>query len=112
MSNFQFQTVSNIISGLGSIIELENLLNDFSPQRVLLVTDPGIIQQQLHLPILEIFESQRQDYAIYSSVQADPVAHIVLDALQFAQQQKADLILGFGGGSSLDVAKVLAVLAH
>ena len=112
MSNFQFQTVSNIISGLGSILELKNLLNDFSPQRVLLVTDPGIIQQQLHLPILEIFESQRQDYAIYSSVQADPAAHIVLDALQFAQQQKADLILGFGGGSSLDVAKVLAVLAH
>ena len=72
MSNFQFQTVSNIISGLGSIIELKNLLQDYTPKRVLLVTDQGMIQHQLHLPILEILESQKQDYVIYSNVQADP----------------------------------------
>ncbi|MGE8541798.1 MAG: iron-containing alcohol dehydrogenase [Acinetobacter sp.] len=112
MSNFQFQTVSNIISGLGSIIELKALLNEFSPKRVLLVTDPGMIQHQLHLPILEILESHQQDYAVYSNVQADPAEHIVLDAVQFAKNEKADLVLGFGGGSSLDVAKIIAILAH
>ncbi|OTG88445.1 iron-containing alcohol dehydrogenase [Acinetobacter sp. ANC 3813] len=112
MSNFQFQTVSNIISGLGSIIELKALLNEFSPKRVLLVTDPGMIQHQLHLPILEILESHQQDYAVYSNVQADPAEHIVLDAVQFAKDEKADLVLGFGGGSSLDVAKIIAILAH
>ncbi|CAM4310584.1 iron-containing alcohol dehydrogenase [Acinetobacter pragensis] len=112
MSNFQFQTVSSIISGLGSILELKTLLNEFQPKRVLLVTDPGMIQHQLHLPILEILESQRQPYVIYSNVQADPAEHIVLDAVQFAKDEKIDLVLGFGGGSSLDVAKVIAVLGH
>ena len=112
MSQFQFQTVSNIISGLGSILELKNLLHDFMPKRVLLVTDPGMIHRQQHLPILEILESAKQDYLIYSNVQADPAEHIVLDAVEFAKSNRIDCVLGFGGGSSLDVAKIIAILAH
>lgn len=112
MSHFQFQTVSNIISGLGSIYELKQLLKQQPYKKLLLVTDAGIIQQQLHLPIIEILENIDLDYVIYSSVQADPPEHIVLDAVQFAKNEKVDIVLGFGGGSSLDVAKVIAVLAH
>lgn len=112
MSHFQFQTVSNIISGLGSIYELKQLLQQQSYKKLLLVTDAGMIQQRLHLPIIEILETIQLDYVIYSSVQADPPEHIVLDAVQFAKNEKADIVLGFGGGSSLDVAKVIAVLAH
>lgn len=112
MSSFQFQTVSNIISGLGSITQLKEVLQDFRPKRLLLVTDPGMLQQQLHLPILEILESMQQDYVIYSSIQADPAEHIVLDAVQFTKNEKIDLVLGFGGGSSMDVAKIIAILAH
>ena len=112
MSHFQFQTVSNIISGLGSIYELKQLLQQQLYKKLLVVTDAGMIQQQLHLPIIEILETIQLDYVIYSSVQADPPEHIVLDAVQFAKNEKADIVLGFGGGSSLDVAKVIAVLAH
>lgn len=112
MSHFQFQTVSNIISGLGSIYELKQLLQQPSYKKLLLVTDTGMIQQQLHLPIIEILETIQLDYVIYSSVQADPPEHIVLEAVQFAKNEKIDIVLGFGGGSSLDVAKVIAVLAH
>ncbi|WP_425918404.1 iron-containing alcohol dehydrogenase [Acinetobacter sp. TSRC1-2] len=112
MSHFQFQTVSNIISGLGSIYELKQLFQQQSYKKLLLVTDAGMIQQQLHLPIIEILETIQLDYVIYSSVQADPPEHIVLDAVQFAKNEKTDIVLGFGGGSSLDVAKVIAILAH
>ena len=110
MSHFQFQTVSNIISGLGSIYELKQLLQQQPYKKLLLVTDAGMIQQQLHLPIIEILETIQLDYVIYSSVQADPPEHIVLDAVQFAKSEKADIVLGFGGGSSLDVAKIIAYL--
>ncbi|OTG62746.1 alcohol dehydrogenase [Acinetobacter sp. ANC 3903] len=112
MSHFQFQTVSNIISGLGSIYELKSLLQQHAYKKLLLVTDAGMIQQQLHVPIIEILETIRLPYVIYSNVQADPPEHIVLDAVQFAKNEKVDIVLGFGGGSSLDVAKVIAVLAH
>ena len=112
MSHFQFQTVSNIISGLGSIYELKQLLQQQPYKKLLLVTDAGMIQQQLHLAIIEILETIQLDYVIYSSVQADPPEHIVLDAVQFAKNEKVDIVLGFGGGSSLDVAKVIAILVH
>ena len=112
MSHFQFQTVSNIISGLGSIYELKQLLQQQPYKKLLLVTDAGMIQQQLHLAIIEILETIQLDYVIYSSVQADPPEHIVLDAVQFAKNEKVDIVLGFGGGSSLDVAKVIAILVY
>lgn len=112
MSHFQFQTVANIISGLGSIGELTALLHAGGYKKLLLVTDGGIIQQQLHAPIIEILDTLQLHYVVYSKVQADPPEHMVLDAVAFAQQQQIDIVLGFGGGSSLDVAKIIAILAH
>ena len=112
MSHFQFQTVANIISGLGSICELKALLHAGGYKKLLLVTDGGIIQQQLHAPIIEILDTLQLHYVVYSKVQADPPEHMVLDAVAFAQQQQIDIVLGFGGGSSLDVAKIIAILAH
>src|SRR5690554_86192 len=112
MSPFQFQTVPNIIAGLGSIQQLKALLTEQNNQRVLLVTDPGMVQLQLHAPVLEILEAAGCNYCIYSSVQADPPEHIVLEAAEFARQNQIDTVIGFGGGSSLDVAKIIALLAH
>ena len=56
MNSFQFQTVPNIIAGLGSIQELKNVLTQKDYHKALLVTDAGMIQHQLHLPILKILE--------------------------------------------------------
>ncbi len=112
MQHFQFQTVGNIISGLGSISELKTVLTEKNYKRLLLVTDAGILQQQLHQPILEILKQLQLDYAIYSNVQADPAEQIVLEAVDFAKQQNIDVVLGFGGGSAMDVAKIIAVLSH
>lgn len=111
MSHFQFQTVGNIISGLGSIQELKTLLSNQNYQKLLIVTDPGMIQHQLHVPILEILEAIKLAYVIYFEVQADPAEHLILDAVEFAKSEQVDAILGFGGGSSMDVAKVIAILA-
>lgn len=112
MSHFQFQTVPNIISGLGSIQELQNVLASKTYRKLLLVTDAGMIKNQLHLPILQILDTLKIEHVIYADVQADPPEQVVLDAANYAKQQNVDVIVGFGGGSSLDVAKVIALLAH
>ncbi|MFC2997521.1 iron-containing alcohol dehydrogenase [Acinetobacter sichuanensis] len=111
MRHFQFQTVANIISGLGSIQELRNILTKKNYKKLLLVTDAGMIQHDLHRPILDILEQLNLDYVIYSDVQADPAEHIILDAVSYAKREQVDVIIGFGGGSSMDVAKVIAILA-
>lgn len=112
MNPFQFQTVPNIISGLGSIQELKNVLTQQNYQKALIVTDAGMILHQLHQPILEILTQISLEYLIYSDIQADPPEHIVLEAVDFATQEQIDVIIGFGGGSSMDVAKIIALLAH
>lgn len=112
MSQFQFQTVGNIISGLGSIQELNSILQQRHYKKVLLVTDAGMVEHQLHIPILEILDHNKISYLIYSDVKADPAEHIILQAVEFAKTHAVDTIIGFGGGSSLDVAKVIAILAH
>lgn len=112
MNPFQFQTVPNIIAGLGSIQELKNILTQHNYHNALIVTDAGMIQHQLHQPILEILKEINLAYLIYSDIQADPPEHIVLEAVDFAKQEKIDVIIGFGGGSSMDVAKIIALLAH
>ena len=111
MRHFQFQTVANIISGLGSIQELRNILTIKNYKKLLLVTDAGMIQHDLHRPILDILEQLNLDYVIYSDVQADPAEHIILDAVNYAKREQVDVVIGFGGGSSMDVAKVIAILA-
>ncbi|RKG37702.1 iron-containing alcohol dehydrogenase [Acinetobacter rongchengensis] len=112
MNHFQFQTVANIISGLGSIQELSNFIRQNNYKKALIVTDAGMIQHSLHLPLLEILEQNHLPYEIYSDVQADPAEHIVLTACEFAKQKHVDLVIGFGGGSSMDVAKLIAILAN
>lgn len=111
MNQFQFQTTANIISGIGSIQQLATLIKDAQYKKILLVTDPGMLQHQLHVPILDIFQDVSVEYAIYADVQADPPEHIMLEAVSFAKQHQVNAIIGFGGGSSLDVAKVIALLA-
>lgn len=112
MNPFQFQTVPNIISGLGSIQELKNILAQQNYHKALIVTDAGMIQHQLHWPIVDILNQIGLEHIIYSDIQADPPEHIVLEAVDFAKQEKIDVIIGFGGGSSMDVAKIIALLAH
>lgn len=65
MGYFQFQSASSIISGLGSIAELKTILIDRDYQKVLLVTDPGMIAHQYHLPVIECLDAAQIDYVIF-----------------------------------------------
>ena len=112
MSQFHFQSVPQLISGLGSIQELKILFTKQCYQHILIVTDAGMLQHQLHLPIIEILDKLQLHYSLYDAIQPDPSEAIIFAAVNFAKAQTVDLVLGFGGGSVLDVAKVIAILAH
>lgn len=110
---FSFSTVSSIVSEPGASLRLGQLIAERFPalERVLIVTDPGFLRTGLIEPSLASLEALGMQVAVYADVVADPPEAVVQAAADFARQQEAELVIGFGGGSSMDVAKLVAVLA-
>lgn len=110
---FSFSTVANIVSELGAAGRLgEHLAQRFpAVKRALLVTDPGFLKTGLVDAPVASLRAAGIEVDIYSNVVADPPEHIVLEAVAAARQHGTDIVIGLGGGSSMDVAKLIAVLA-
>ena len=79
-------------------------------KRALIVTDPGILQFGLLNAARDNLKANQIELSIYSDVVADPPESVVIKAVTTAQAFGCDGVIGFGGGSSMDVAKLLAVL--
>jgi alcohol dehydrogenase class IV len=110
MSNFLFSAVSDVLLGPGTSNQLGDMANGMGIKRALIVTDPGIIQFGLLDGAADNLKQNNIESHIYSDVVADPPESVVMDAVRIAQEFGCDGVIGFGGGSSMDVAKLLAVL--
>ena len=110
---FAFSTVAHIISELGAANRLgEHLAQRFpAARRALLVTDPGFLKTGLVDAPAASLRAAGIAVSVYSGVVADPPEHIVREAVAAARNHAADIVVGLGGGSSMDVAKLIAVLA-
>ena len=112
MNSFRFQTVPNIIHQFGAARQLGALLRERFPslERLCLVTDGKLHASGLLSPALADLARHGWRVTVIDDVIADPPERVVLQALEQARQAGTDLVLGLGGGSSMDVAKLLAVL--
>ena len=110
---FSFTTVSSIVSEPGAALRLGQLVAERFPgiKRVLIVTDPGFLRTGLVETPRVSLERQGMQVLIYSDVMADPPEAVVQAAAEFARKHGSELVIGLGGGSSMDVAKLVAVLA-
>ena len=110
MNHFKYSAVADVLVGPGTSEQLADLSASLGIRRALIVTDPGIVEFGLLEAALKKFEAKSISVKIYSDVIADPPEAVVLDAVKTAQEFGCDGVIGFGGGSSMDVAKLLAVL--
>jgi alcohol dehydrogenase class IV len=113
MTAFAFNTVASIVSEPGAAARLGQLVAErfTSARRVLIVTDAGFLRTGLLEPARASLAAQGLAVSVFSNVVADPPEAIVNEAVTHAHQHETDLVVGFGGGSSMDVAKLVAVLA-
>ena len=111
MDNFTFNTVSDIEFGAGFSSNLGKIISKMGLRKAFIVTDPGILAHGLMDKALSDLNKLKISYEIFSNVTADPPEEIVLDACNRLILSKCDLVVGFGGGSSMDVAKIIAILA-
>lgn len=109
---FTFSTVPNIVSELGAAKRLGSFANQHFPaaRKALVVTDAGFLKTGLvDAPIASLREANLT-VTVFSDVVADPPEAVVLQAVADARKNEVDLVIGLGGGSSMDVAKLIAVL--
>ncbi|MDQ0338117.1 alcohol dehydrogenase class IV [Caldalkalibacillus uzonensis] len=111
-ATWEFVSTKNIVFGYGSVEKLDHILQRFNARNVLIITDQGIRQAG----ILERVASLLQGYhvMVYDQAVPEPPIQSALECYEHARSvQQTDVIIGLGGGSSIDLAKVVALLmAH
>ncbi|HEY8100016.1 MAG TPA: iron-containing alcohol dehydrogenase [Burkholderiaceae bacterium] len=112
MAAFEFRTVPAVLVEFGASRRLGVLLRErFSQTRICLVTDAFLHRSGLLAPALSSLKESGWQVQVIDDVVADPPEAVVLAAANQARAAGAELILGLGGGSSMDVAKLIAALA-
>ena len=112
MTPFIFNTTPSILSGPGKAAEIGPIAVPLLGPRILLVTDQGLLRSGLLDASLASLKAGAVSVAIFDAVQADPPEANILAARQMALDHQATGVLGLGGGSPMDVAKLAALLAR
>lgn len=112
MSAHSFQTVSDIRIENGGAAKLDYYIHGLcSNKRIAIITDKGLVALGLIAPALAALEDAGYQVIVFDAVTADPPEAIVLKGAEIVRDFDAGLVIGFGGGSPMDTAKVIAYLA-
>ncbi len=111
MNTFSFDTVSHIIVGGGACAALDSHLQKLGAfKKIAIITDAGIIAAGLIEPALVALKTGEKSVFVYDGVTNDPPSYMVRDAVKKTRAFSPDCIIGIGGGSTMDTAKLVAIL--
>ncbi|TBL75669.1 iron-containing alcohol dehydrogenase [Paenibacillus thalictri] len=112
MRNYwDFFSTERIIFGNGSIQRLDAALKSLKAKHVLLITDPGIVKSGILSRVEQLLKSWEYELIVYDGAIPEPPIEKAVECFEFAKSQmNIDAIIGLGGGSSIDLAKIVALL--
>ncbi|HZX10620.1 MAG TPA: iron-containing alcohol dehydrogenase [Acidobacteriota bacterium] len=103
----RFHLPTKIIFGSGTVYQVKQIVEDeFKAVRIFLVTDKGIRKAGIDQGIVSKF----QKITVFDDIEPNPKHDTVNRAGEIARKLSTDLVIGLGGGSSLDAAKAVALL--
>ena len=102
--------VPEILIGECTIENTVSILNDLMVDRVLVVTDQGIVKAGIYDQFKSILQKGSIEIVLFDRVQPDPGIDLVRQSADLARSAGVKAVIGLGGGSSLDTAKVAAAL--
>ena len=114
MADFTFNTTPSIRQIAGGAARLGEIVGNLpfasEASGVLFVTDPGIMKLGLADAALASLRASGFQVTVFNEIEPDPKASRVTDAVAVARLNEVACVIGFGGGSSMDVAKIVSLL--
>ncbi len=108
-----FATAQRVVFGPGQIDQLPALLAEQGRPRVFVVTDRNLDRPEILGRVRALIEPVAASVEVFAEGQPEPSVELAETALAAARATRPDVVIGLGGGSNIDVAKVTAVgLAH
>jgi len=111
MSNYNWGYPNIVWFGNGRINKLPNACNIFNIKKPLLVTDKDLAKTQITTKVIDINKKAKITTEIFSDLKGNPFGSHVQKGVEQFKKGNHDGIIAFGGGSSLDVGKSIALLA-
>src|SRR5262245_58937406 len=103
---------TRVVFGAGAVRETGNEAKRLGAAKALIVTDKGVVATGLVAPVEEALRKVGVDVTIFADVDPNPVEKNVVDGVRAYRQSGAELIVAVGGGSPLDVGKIIRLKAR
>jgi alcohol dehydrogenase len=108
---FAVEPAGQTIFGPGRIEQLPDLIADLGGEHVFVVTDPGVVGAGIAERVLGILGAAGIQCTLHAEIGPNPSTATLDTGAKAAADARADVVLALGGGSSLDAAKGIALLA-
>ena len=105
-----FPIPTDIHFGYGVLAKLPECVLSLGARRIFLITDPGIRAAGILQTVLNLLAGAQIGCEVYEGVKPDSGTKLIAEAAERLRSSKADVVIGLGGGSSLDTAKAVAIL--
>ena len=109
LNSFQFNTTAGLRFGSGLAKSSCEEISTKLGKRILFITDKGLMSLGLTKPTIDELRN-RGSLEIFDDVEADPSKKTLLSAIEVGKKFEATGVIGFGGGSSMDVAKLVSLI--
>lgn len=106
--NFLDWSEPQLLEGKGSVLKLPEFIKSKGINKVLVVTDKGLMSLNLLDPMFEKLKEAGVEYVVYDGVQPNPTIPNIEAAREMYLKNSCEGFIAFGGGSSMDCAKVAA----
>ncbi|AEC20122.1 putative alcohol dehydrogenase [Pusillimonas sp. T7-7] len=110
IASFSYHIPTAIEFGWGALARLPEIIQQCEGTRVLLVADPGVVAAGVAQQVINALDHAHIPNFIFSEVESDPDVSSVDKGLEKAKSEGCDVVIGVGGGSSLDIAKAIGLM--
>lgn len=107
LKNFNF-TVPDVFFGNGAIHNIAELIENHQPGCICIFTDKGVVQAGLVDQVKEVLAGP--EVIVFDDVEAEPSVSNVMFAANKIAAYNPDMLIGLGGGSAIDVSKIVSIL--